>query len=261
MEDPTNKEVFFAKTVRWMAQKYLPFNFFDDLETQKYFQFINPNVTVPQRNALRALVMKTYNDVKQSVIQDLRDNESKISFTVDGWTSINGKSYYGVTAHFIDKKWQFISVALDFIPSNGKHTGRDIAQMFYTSLKTHGILEKIQGVTLDNASSNTTFMQQFSKIMEEDSLNFDSENQHFHCFAHILNLAVQDALKHLYADCNEYIDNEEEMDDNKDDNAIIKLRSLFLKLKKSEQLQIQLKSCCDVTDTTYSSPIVDVSTR
>jgi len=130
LEDATNKEAFSVKTVRWMAQKYLPFNFFDDLETQKYFQFINPNVTVPQRNALRALVMKTYEDVKQSVIQDLRDNTSKILFTLDGWTSITGKSYYGVTAHFIDKKWQFKSVVLDFIPSNGKHTGRDIAQIF-----------------------------------------------------------------------------------------------------------------------------------
>jgi len=258
LEDATNKEAFSVKTVRWMAQKYLPFNFFDDLETQKYFQFINPNVTVPQRNALRALVMKTYEDVKQSVIQDLRDNTSKISFTVDGWTSINRKSYYGVTAHFIDKKWQFKSVILDFIPSNGKHTGRDIAQMFYTLLKSHGGLEKVQGITMDNASSNTTFMQQFSKIMEENMLDFDAENQHFHCFAHILNLAVQDALKHLYADCKDENTDDEEMDK---DNAMIKLRSIFLKLKRSEQLQIQLKSCCDVTNTTYFSPIVDVSTR
>jgi len=61
-----------------------------------------------------------------------------------------------------------------------------------TSLKSHGVLEKVQGITMDNASSNTTFMQQFSKIMEENMLD---------CFAHIFNLAVQDALKHLYADC------------------------------------------------------------
>lgn len=64
LENATDKRAFSVKTVRWMALKYLSFNFFDDLETQKYFQFINPNVTVPQRNALRALVMKTYEDVK-----------------------------------------------------------------------------------------------------------------------------------------------------------------------------------------------------
>jgi len=49
------------------------------------------------------------------------------------------------------------------------------------------------GVTLDNASNNTTFMQSLSTWSINKSLSFD-EDFHFHCFAHIINLGVQEAL-------------------------------------------------------------------
>ena len=49
------------------------------------------------------------------------------------------------------------------------------------------------GVTLDNASNNTTFMQSLSTWSINKSLSFD-EDFHFCCFAHIINLGVQEAL-------------------------------------------------------------------
>ena len=49
------------------------------------------------------------------------------------------------------------------------------------------------GVTLDNASNNTTFMQSLSTWSINKSLSFD-EDFHFRCFAHIINLGVQEAL-------------------------------------------------------------------
>jgi len=49
------------------------------------------------------------------------------------------------------------------------------------------------GITLDNASNNTTFMQSLSTWSINKSLSFD-EDFHFRCFAHIINLGVQEAL-------------------------------------------------------------------
>jgi len=39
----------------------------------------------------------------QKVIVILAENESKIAFTIDGWTSIVNKSYYGITSHSLTK--------------------------------------------------------------------------------------------------------------------------------------------------------------
>jgi len=191
----------------------------------------------------------------------LKENKSKISFTLDGWTSIAGKSYYGITAHFINNDWKLVSVALDFIASNGYHTGKDIAEIFFASVKDKGILEKIMGITLDNAASNTTFIIEFEKLMKNNSLNFDREKQHFRCIAHIINLAVQDSLKKLLIE--EIFENEINNDEDyeSDKTPVLKLRSIFIKLKRSEQLRNKLKNSCDMTNTKYLSPIIDVATR
>lgn len=52
------------------------------------------------------------------------------------------------------------------------------------------------GVTLDNASNNNTFMRLLASWSIEKSLFFDN-NFHFRCFAHVINLAVREALSCL----------------------------------------------------------------
>ena len=48
------------------------------------------------------------------------------------------------------------------------------------------------GVTTDNASNNLTFINELSN----ENVFFKKEN-HFRCFAHVINLSVQEALKEL----------------------------------------------------------------
>jgi len=98
--------------------------------------------------------------------------------------------------------------------------------------------------------------------MKNNSLDFDCEKQYFHCIAHIINLAVQDSLKKLPIE--ETFENEINNDEDyeSDKTSILKaLRSIFIKLKSSEQLHNKLKSSCDMTNTKYLLPIIDVATR
>jgi hypothetical protein len=127
-----------------LAIKYLPFNFFDDTAIQNFFVAINSNLNYPKCDIMKRRVLEIF-EKKDAVINILKNNEYKISFTVDAWTSIAGKSYYGITAHFVDANWKLQSIVLDFVPSNGAHTGKDIATLFYNSLKNFNIMSKIQG--------------------------------------------------------------------------------------------------------------------
>ncbi|KAL7289333.1 hypothetical protein TKK_0016701 [Trichogramma kaykai] len=115
-------------------------------------------------------------------------NESKFAFTVDAWSGKTRKSYYGVTIHYVDAKWNLNSITLDFRPSNGKHSGDDIANIFYKITKDYNIHKKIS-----------------------DEIDFDCEDQHFRCFAHILNLSVQDMLELMECcEVERYLDEEED---------------------------------------------------
>lgn len=92
--------------MEWMANKKLPLSFFDDDETQNFFHILNPSISVPRRNDAR---MEHFRMQRTKVKEILNNNCSKFSFTVDGWTSMNFKSYYDVIIHFIDGNWQLQS--------------------------------------------------------------------------------------------------------------------------------------------------------
>ncbi|XP_043474359.1 uncharacterized protein LOC122506311 [Leptopilina heterotoma] len=170
--------------------------------------------------------------------------------------------------------------ALFFLPSNGKHAGKEIAELFKNAFAEHDLNEKIAGITVDNASANTTFMRELSHLIP----NFDCIDQHFRCYAHVLNLSVQDMLKVLKIDSIKNIEGKDDFEDNEDaeeearkeiieeddENAtdetnlefpLFRLRKLFNILKYSEQCKEKLTRCCDIVEERMLQPSMDVSTR
>ncbi len=51
-------------------------------------------------------------------------------------------------------------------------------------------------ITTDNASSNTTFIAELAELTKHNVAPFEIEN-HIHCLAHVINLAVQDSMRTL----------------------------------------------------------------
>ncbi|CAL1680872.1 unnamed protein product [Lasius platythorax] len=127
-----------------------------------------------------------------------------------------------------------------------------------------GCGQKQRGQT--GRSPNTTFMEELQILMGKNDIRFDAKQQHFRCFAHILNLGIQDTLKLMNLQDMTY-DNknaeDEEIEDDMNDkqSCITKLREMFKKIRSSEQWQIKLRSCCGTTNVKYVSPNIDVSTR
>ena len=87
------------------------------------------------------------------------------------------------------------SVFLDLIESKGGHSGADIAQFFLSTVEKFEIVRKIMGITVDNVSANTTFMENLEELLSDKEIEFNAEDQHFRCFAHIINLGVQEISK------------------------------------------------------------------
>lgn len=190
--------------VSWLGYKNLTFSFFDDDCTQKFFALLNPQMNMPHRNSMKEIVMSEFKNMQNNVKAILQNNSSKLSFSIDGWTAKNMTSYYGITVHFIDKNYTYHSFILDLVAAKGKHTGKHVTELFLNTLKYYGIQDKIQGITLDNAAANTTFIQELHLLLKKENLNVNvnHEDLHFRCFAHIINLAVQDILKLMNVEIN-----------------------------------------------------------
>ncbi|XP_058803449.1 uncharacterized protein LOC131671209 [Phymastichus coffea] len=260
--------------VTWLSFKNLPKNFFDDMETQNFVAFINDKFSVPNKSQASIMITEELKKMQNNVKELLRKNDSKFAFTLDAWSGKTRKSYYGVSVHYITEEWNLRSFTLDFVPSKGKHSGADIARIFYNISKFYDVTDKIAGITLDNASANTTFISELGQLLRDDDIDFDIQDQHFRCLAHVLNLSVQDILKLMKIssenvdDSIEYsegensdISDEESEDFQLNDfsiaNLISKIRQLHRKIRNSEILSTKLQSCCNAFDVKFKKPISD----
>lgn len=78
--------------------------------------------------------------------------ESKISITLDSWTSPSQMAFMCITAHYISQDWKQIQLVLDFVSLDGPHTGENLADALLNTLKKYHISE-------DKASYKISFSQ------------------------------------------------------------------------------------------------------
>lgn len=83
----------------WLAYKNLPFNFFNDATTQNFFDLLNSDTSFLKKTAIQEKTLTEFYDIRNNLKKILQDNSSKLSFTFDAWSSVNCKSYYGVTVY------------------------------------------------------------------------------------------------------------------------------------------------------------------
>ena len=132
-----------------------------------------------------------------SMYQEIRDSmgslQSKISFTLDGWTSPNNYGLTSITAHYITNDWKLKNTLLA-LREIEVSVGFNIGKLFGEVLEEFKIdTSKIIGVTLDNASNNDTFIESCNGLFGVNHF----ETRRVRCFAHILNLSCKEILDKL----------------------------------------------------------------
>jgi len=179
------------RLVRLVVRGGLPLSIVGLAEFRSYSNLLKPGVAIPSRNTVKSDSTKCYREKANRIGEQLRNAGSKISVTLDCWTSPNNKAFLGITGHYIDSGWKLRSLVLDFVPLSGSHTGANLCGAFVGTCERLGILDKLLGVTTDNASNNGKLLSYFEDFSRKRGITFDKEQQHVRCLAHIMNLAAQ----------------------------------------------------------------------
>ena len=110
-----------------------------------------------------------------------------LSFTIDKWSSSRKDSYYGISVHFINKKWRYINLVLCCKYSEStSSTALDTLNEFQQCVMEYEInVKNIVAVVSD--TENT--MRSFGKKIIEQGINW------FACSAHLLELLSSCACK------------------------------------------------------------------
>lgn len=171
---------------------------------------LNPDAKVISPTTLKRDLVSTFAVKLEEAKARMNAAPGKISFTMDGWTSKNVLSFVSIRSHFINADWKYESVLLDFVHVDGSHSGLNMCNIFLDCLRRFDIpLSKVMGITMDNVSSNDTFMEHLEAKGIEVMTNVSAANNRVRCLTHILNLSVQDILDSLKVSLN-YEDADEE---------------------------------------------------
>ncbi|EXX66450.1 hypothetical protein RirG_123660 [Rhizophagus irregularis DAOM 197198w] len=220
--------------IKWVVVNDQPFTVVEDDHFKLMIKRLNREATIPSTVTICKDIHQAFNDKQTFILEELQNVPGQISFTLDAWTSKNQIPFLGITAHWI-------TIA------------------FFQVLKNYKLLTKLLGVTSDNASNMNTFFDYFKKMCNENNVTFDIEHQRVRCFAHIINLAAQDALKSLKGTGP---DSEEEVLNNKVPVGVIaKLRILVTKIRASPQRRERFSMQCTVLKIKDLELIPDIRTR
>lgn len=147
---------------------------------------LNPGYDLPSRKTLSTSYLPIlYNETYDKVKCDILSNGKFVSITTDGWTSVQNDSYIAVTTHFIDNDCTHLkSYLLSCFKYSDTHTSEHLKTELLRVIREWGLENRVAACTTDNAPNITKAV---------DLCNW----RHVRCFAHSLNLVVQNAIKEI----------------------------------------------------------------
>lgn len=187
--------------------------------------YAHPKATLVSRNTLKRDVLSCYQFEKKNLFNMLQQFDGRICLTSDLWTSVATDGYISLTAHFITPDWVLHKKLLNFSYIPSPHTGITISEKMYKMVCEWSLESKLFSITLDNASSNDSFVAILrTQLNLRNALVCRGDFFHIRCCAHILNLIVQEGLKEI-------------------DNSVVKIRESVKYIKGSQGRKEKFREC------------------
>ncbi|CAH2095690.1 unnamed protein product [Euphydryas editha] len=105
-----------------------------------------------------------------------------VCLTTDSWTCSVNDSYVAITIHYTTLDLEFKSVLLDCAHYGQKHSGELLSRHLKNTIELWGLTGKVMLAITDNAKNIVNAINLLGL-------------RHFGCYAHTINLVVEDVLK------------------------------------------------------------------
>ncbi|KAJ0098135.1 hypothetical protein Patl1_28630 [Pistacia atlantica] len=172
-----------------------PLNMVDHYGFRKFCNTIQPLFKVVSRNTIKADILKIYDVEKHKTMKLLNKTHGRIAITTDLWTGNHqNKRYMTITTHFIDNNWVLLNPTHKFVYVPCPHTREILTKVLKDCFYEWNIDRKLSMLTVDNCSTNDAVVGDQLKDLPRVSFMLRGSLFHMRCYAHILNLIVQDGL-------------------------------------------------------------------
>jgi hypothetical protein len=201
--------------VNCVTSDFQPLSFCEDESMRALLLFLEPNYQPPTHSTLQSHVSMQYENKRKELLTRLW-NIPDCAATCDVWTNQKMVSFFSIMIHYIDEDWNTRAVNLASPMLKEKHTADNLAKLFDEACCEASL--KVFCCTHDTAANMNRCLRQ-SKCTRFD----------IGCLAHILQLAISDALSACPA-MNEILK---------------KIKKIIAAIRKSETLSRQLRQTRD----------------
>jgi len=234
-EEQKEKHIFL---LNWVVVDQQSFALVENQSFQKFISIIQPRYKLPSRHTLKEMILSKFKTAREKIIDYLQLSSSKISFTIDMWTSISALGILAITIHFINENWQLKHFILDILYIPSSHNALSIKNAVLEIANQFKVANRLIGITSDNESKMIASIRLIKEDLES------SVFQHYRCAAHILNLVVGAALEA-----------------NTIPNSIKKLRNFVSIIRNSSKQMDKLKEYFRIDNVDFKTPLPDITTR
>uniref|UniRef100_A0A0A9HII7 HAT C-terminal dimerisation domain-containing protein n=1 Tax=Arundo donax TaxID=35708 RepID=A0A0A9HII7_ARUDO len=184
--------------VRMIVLHELPFSIVDYDGFRRFVSSLNPAFKMVSRRTVTLDCLKAFEEHKQVLRDSFKNATSRISLTMDMWTSNQTLCYMCITSHCIDDDWKMHKIILKFSFMKSPHMGVALFNAILKSIQDWNIEDKLFAITLDNATNNNAMVGLLKdNLLEKQMLLRKGKLLHQRCAAHVLNLICQAGIKIL----------------------------------------------------------------
>lgn len=177
------KQILDSALCHYITSDLRPFTVVENKGFRNFVSLLDPRYELPSQTTLRNVSMVNAYKEKKAKLFALIKNVKHCTITSDCWTSRANECYITVTCHFITSDFELRNAVLatEKLIDERTHSSENIANTMRTVLEEWGVLGKVTALVTDNAKN----MIKACEILQI---------RHIPCFAHSINLTVQDCL-------------------------------------------------------------------
>ncbi|XP_057787908.1 zinc finger BED domain-containing protein RICESLEEPER 2 isoform X2 [Salvia miltiorrhiza] len=134
--------------VKWLLEASLPTSSLAEKWLTNTFKFLNPSFELWKVEKFHKVLREVFRSMQETVRLTLEQVSSKVSITLDSWTSYQQIKYMSVSCQWIDESWSFRNILLDVCHIPSPWGSSEIYYVLLKVLRLYNLETKILSCTL-----------------------------------------------------------------------------------------------------------------
>ncbi|XP_034597554.1 putative AC transposase [Setaria viridis] len=179
--------------LRWLIGSSLPPSTLEDNMLIDSCKYLSSSVRLWTKEKVQEITLEVFRSMKEDVKASLQCISSRLSVTLDFWTSYEKILYMSVRCHWIDENWVSQKVLLDVCRIPYPCTGSKILQVLTDVLVTYNIDSRVLACTHNNSQHSIDACHELEQELKSRKLHFC----YIPCAARTLKVIIEAGLENV----------------------------------------------------------------